>query len=390
MKKLIVSLLISCFALSGCQSYSEIEDTYLVSAISIDQGKSENYLVTVEIVEMNEMGDQTSPKAKLLSSEGETILGALHEISVAASKKIFLSQNAAIIVSETLAKKEGMVPTINLILHEIELRLTNDIIIAHGCTANQLLSLNSTGSDIRGYEIKDILKNSAKQLSIIPEIQAYQFINTLGTEGICPVLPAFGYEQAKEKQSLSIYGSAIFKNGKLSDLLGVRESNFLTILLGKAENSTITVKVPGEKDNYLSLHTYHCKSKVVPEIDGKNVKMKVTINVDAAVNVLTEKENLLIKKDEKKLVEKMEKSLKKDFEDFIKKAQTQYKADIFGFGDKIYKKSPKTWEKLKKTDYFSNIDTQVNINLNLISSGFINKSSKKGNSIIAEEGNEGE
>ena len=64
----------------------------------------------------------------------------------------------------------------------------------------------------------------------------------------------------------------------------------------------------------------------------------------------------------------------------VKKVQSKYKADIFGFGNLIYKNDPKTWEKLEKewnTKYFPNLNVKIKTNLKISATGSLVKTIKE-------------
>ena len=145
MKKLILPLLRPILLLCGCDgygSYSEIEDTFLVSGIAVDKGENKKYSVTVEIVGSN--SDDTAPTRKqlLLSGEGSTVYSALGEVSSAASKKLFFSQTVAVVIGEEAARG-GIYEIIDLAMRDAELRITSDVIIAKGGKAKDLFLMPS-------------------------------------------------------------------------------------------------------------------------------------------------------------------------------------------------------------------------------------------------------
>ena len=66
------------------------------------------------------------------------------------------------------------------------------------------------------------------------------------------------------------------------------------------------------------------------------------------------------------------KSLKNDLSKVVKKVQNKYKADIFGFGNLLYKNNPKTWEKLEKnwnSKYFPNLNVKIKTDLKIDATG---------------------
>ena len=58
------------------------------------------------------------------------------------------------------------------------------------------------------------------------------------------------------------------------------------------------------------------------------------------------------------------------------KIKNEYKSDIFGFGNMIYKNYPQTWKKIKNNwndKYFKNFKIKINIKTKIISTGSLTK-----------------
>ena len=366
MKKLILPLLLPLLLLCGCDgygSYSEIEDTFLVSGIAVDKGENKKYSVTVEIVGSNSGDTAPTRKQLLLSGEGSTVYSALGEVSSAASKKLFFSQTVAVVIGEEAARG-GIYEIIDLAMRDTELRITSDVIIAKGGKAKDLFLMPSAGEPIRAYEMRNVLKNSQKTYSVSPEVKIYELINKISEKGIAASLPAFSAEESEKKQSLAICGTALFNDDKLSSFLGVNESKIMSMVMGKTNETTITEKI-GE--NIVSQRIYKCTSSVKPEFKGNKPKIKILLKLESGIDELISKDHVLSDEEHDKIIKELEKKLKNDVLSLTKKFAYEVDEDIFGFGNLIYKKYP------QKEDYLKNIDYDVNVQITLRSTGFINK-----------------
>ena len=229
--KKALPLLLCAALLCGCGNYLEIEDTFLVSGIAVDKGEKDNFSVTVEIAGTE--GGEKAPSRKqiILSAEGETIYTALENVSAAASRKLFLSQTAVIIIGEEAAK-EGIRKIIDLAMRDTELRITSSVIIAKGGKAKELFSAPSAGETIKAYEIKNVIKNSGKHFSVTPDVTVYELINMIGDRGIAATLPAFNLKKSEEMLSLAVCGTAVFDGDKLKTFLDENDSKLMTMIMG--------------------------------------------------------------------------------------------------------------------------------------------------------------
>ncbi len=373
MKKIFLPVVLMCLLLSGCSNYSEIEDSLLVSGIAIDKGEKQKYMLTAEIVGMSEGSEESSTQSKLLKAEGETLFSALRELNASSSKKLFLSQTTTIVISEDIAK-EGLTKVIDMVMRDVELRITNDMIVAKGCRAADIFTLEGIGGPIKSYEINQLLQSSGENLSITPEVKVYDLIDTIGSDGVSSILPAFSYDKSKEENSISLFGTAVFRKGKLVGFLEENESKIMTMLINQTRQGVISEKIKTGTEVYISPKIYSCKTKTKPEYENDKVKMKIDVSMDVGINELTTKEKVLSRENRDKIIDELEKKTEKNMENLIKKLQNDMNADVLGFGEIIYRDNPEKWKKLKETDYFPKIECKIDVKINLRSTGFIDKS----------------
>ena len=367
--KTVLPLFLCFLLLCGCGNYLEIEDTFLVSGIAVDKGEKNNFSVTVEIAGI-ESGEQApSRKQLILSAEGESLYSALGNISAAASRKLFLSQTAVVIIGEEAAK-DGLLQIIDLAMRDTELRITNSVVVAKGCKAKELLSAPSAGETIKAYEIKNVIKTSAKNFSVTPDVAVYELINAIGNRGIAATLPAFSLEKSEKMQSLAICGTAVFKDDKLKTFLNTSESKLMTMLMDKTEETTLAEKID---DDIISLKVYKCDTDIKPGFKGEKPVINISVKLDAGIDELTGKDHVLSAGEHEKIRKQLEEKLKKDIEKFIEKLAFETGEDIIGFGSKIYKKYPDEWMKFKHSGYLKDIICRVNVKISFRSTGFVNK-----------------
>ena len=116
-------------------------------------------------------------------------------------------------------------------------------------------------------------------------------------------------------------------------------------------------------------------SKITADlIDGKPV-INVKLNVLANIRNIFGELDVTDVKNIKVLVEEAEKRIKNICEDTLNKVQNEFKTDIFGFGEVIYRKYPKLWKELKDDwdSKFSDLDVYVDVNVKINQLGQITK-----------------
>ncbi len=371
LKKAVIPLLL-CIFLCGCQSYSEIEDALMVSGIAVDKGVNDNYRVTAELVNLS-VGEGEPPSAQLIYSEGPTVYSALQNMNSLTSKELFFSQAKVFVISEQVAR-EGLINVIDLIVRDNQLRITNDVVVAKDCPAYALFTLADSGEPIRSYEIAELLQNESENVSVVSEVQVYELINIVGSAGVSAVLPAFSYLESEEDKGLKISGAAVFRRDKLVEFLDITQAKIMTLVQGETREGIISEKIKTDTQEYMTVKIFKCLTDADHELKDDKLIMKMNFSLDVGINELTTKENIMNREGREKLMKKLEKRLKTQVENFIKEMQQGSGADIFGFGERIYKENPKLWEKIKDTDYFRNLQPQIKVKVNLRGTGFVAKS----------------
>ena len=127
------------------------------------------------------------------------------------------------------------------------------------------------------------------------------------------------------------------------------------------------------KNNKANIFSNNLKTKI--KLKNQN-NLDIYIKGTGTIYEMNGPLNLNNIKNIKKLEKKWNKKLKKDIENTINKIKTEYKSDIFGFGNMIYKNYPKRWEKIKNNwndKYFKELKIKIHANTKIVSTGSLTK-----------------
>ena len=105
---------------------------------------------------------------------------------------------------------------------------------------------------------------------------------------------------------------------------------------------------------------------------NKAKNIEITISGVGDIYNINNKIDIQDYKEINKIEKAWSSSLKKDLTKVIKKVQSKWQADIFGFGNLIYKNNPKTWKKQEKnwnSKYFPNLNIKVKTDLKIDATG---------------------
>ncbi|MEN6325642.1 MAG: Ger(x)C family spore germination protein [Syntrophomonas sp.] len=356
---------------TGCWNYREVDDVSIVAGVAIDQGVNKKYQVTVEIVQTSG-GRESKTTSKLLTMEGNSILDAVRNGISLSGKDFYWSHAKVIIVSRKIAG-EGMVKVTDWLSRDPETRLDVHLLISKEDSAKKILEGKSMTVEVKSFELDDILKNQ-KNLFKAPQIEIWEFTNNLAEEGISAITPSTNLEKENGADVLQIMGSAVFKRDKLIGFIDGEETKDMLFVQNQIKGGLLTVNENGGKTP-VTLEIFKNETKIEPIISGSNIEMSISTDTIVAIDEIGGNEDYIDDEGRKKLEQDTEKMLKNRIERFVKKIQSEYGADIFGFGVKLREDHNKVWNEVSEhwEERFKDINITVKTKVHIRNSAMLSK-----------------
>lgn len=384
MKKLI--LLFVCIIISGCSNYSELNKLSIVTAVGID--KNDGYEVSVLIA--------NSPKAQTSSKEGEakttvykakgsSIGDAVKTINKKCPKQLYFSHVNAVIISDEIGK-DGFLKVADWLMRNPETRNRFYLMQVNGQKASDVLKIISPLESYPSQSIATLIESSQNARSIGDSASYSNFIGRILEEGYEPIMPTIkingsvskgskqeNLETAEPSTYLSLGNIAIYRKDKYIGTVSKKESEYIQILNSEIKELVYPIKYKSSKINIYS-NDINTKIKLsddsIIDIYVKGRGKIYEINGKACLNCL---------KDINNLNKIWNRSLKRNLSELIKKIQTEYKSDIFGFGNLIYKNYPNKWKSLKNnwSNDLKNIKVNIHTNVEIIDAGSLYETIKE-------------
>lgn len=370
MKKIII--LIICILLTGCYNYQELNNYAIVTGMAIDL-KDDKFEVSLLIANGTKKEDNNA-QVSVSSGIGDTIYTAIKDIGLSTPKEIYLSHLSVLVVNEEVAKK-GLNNVLDFLLREPQSHQNFYMVIAKDCKAKDTLSTLTPQSDYPSQNIASNLKITEQLQGKVTNSKFNNFITKLLDKGVNPITNSISIigdsekSTSSEEQQKSVASAyikiddiALFKNDKLVGWASSEESIGINMLLNNIENLFFEVDC-GNNKVVISGTDYKVKQNIDKDKITINIEAKGKIN-EAACNINLEDSNVI-----KEYEEKARKELTKIAYKGLYKAK-ELNTDIFGFGNKIYKKYPKYFSSIKDWDnVFSTLNIDINVNYKLTDKG---------------------
>jgi len=373
---IFIILIISIFA-SGCWNYREIDKMSIVAGVAVDKGRENNFQMSVEIIQVSSAQD-TKKTSKIITAEGKTMFDTARNLIALSGRKLYWSHAKVIILSKEVAS-EGIVKVIDWFNRDSETREETNILISGGVSAKEILEAQGITEDVKSYVIEDFINNEAS-LSKAPITDILKFCIESKTKGISTVIPVVNLKKINGKSIPQTMGTAIIKNDKLVGFLKGEETKDLLFIRNEVKGGLLIEEMQtSDAPTLVSLEIFKNKTNVTPIVDDKDIKINLDVDTTVAIDEIGGTDNFIDEEGRLKLEETAENTLKKRIETLINKLQSEYDADIFGFGAKLQEDEVKVWNRVGDNwkEVFKDLRVNVKTKVHIRNSGLISKPLEK-------------
>jgi spore germination protein KC len=353
--------------LSGCWNRVEINDIAIVTAIGLDLVNDDKLRLTLQVALPSKLvtggtGGSGGKSTIVISETGATVSEAYRNIQGKLPRRIFFSQSRILLIGEGLAKK-GVFHIVDFHTRYSEPRINSFIMFTKG-KASTIINSMPKFENISAEETRELAK-----MSVGLKVYVRDFLNMLLTEGLEPFASQFTleplevYTKNKSGETQAVNGVAVFKGDKLAGWMDEGETRGLLWLRNEIKEGVITIKIPEENGGgNISMEIVRAETNIVPNLKGGEIKLDVDVVTELSVIENDSKLNLIETKAIKEIQKYAEEEIRNRVELVVEKAQKEFGSDILGFGQSIYKKYPKVWNKHYKENWEKEfVQTKVTI-----------------------------
>ncbi|MEW9700533.1 Ger(x)C family spore germination protein [Paenibacillus sp. SI8] len=379
---LAMVLLLSCVMLmTGCWNRRELSDLSIVTAIGIDKAAEENeYRFSFQIINPREIasgpsgggGGRNSP-VSIVSGTGATLFEAIRKTSQIVPRQMFFAHIQLVVIGESLAK-EGIADLFDLFERAHEARMTSDVMIARGTSAESVISMLTIFEKIPANAAVGKLKFTSAIWSENIKVGIDDVIRALTGEGVEPVIsgiringdPQKGTETSnlsstQPKAMIQISGIALFREGKLAAWLDGDNARGFMWAKNKMKSTVVKLDCKNKKGG-LGIEVTGSKTKIDTEIRDGEPTMHVRIREEGNINEVKCATDYGKTEEVAKSERAWSEETKREVLASVKAAK-QARSDVFGFGTVISRKAPNDWKRLKKSwaDTFADLQVEVEV-----------------------------
>lgn len=374
MKKLylILFLLLITIFLIGCWDYREIEDMLIVSALTIDiDEKSNEYIVNIEVADIEASSSDISISPIIMESKGETIAEAIRNVLSISTKRLNGSHATTIILSKSAAER-GLSPVIDWVDRNLETRLTIHPFVSKEETAKEIILGEKNKAKMRILQFEKIMRTT-KHLAKSPHEEAYRVSNQIANREVHPVLPTVSLAPINDSSYINFEGAAYFYGDKLSGFLDPMDTMKYLFITNQVNGGMLVIPTGKDPLDKVTLDIHKSQTKLEINFNEDSIDFIININPTVSISAIDNSVDYVNKNGRKELISLANSHLEGEVETFITDFQADPGIDIFDFGNKIKKRHPRIWRSIegKWEDIFKESNIIVSSNIRIRSSEHI-------------------
>lgn len=347
MKKIII-LIVTCFFLTGCYDYKEINNLAFISAIGIDY-QNEEYVVTLEV--LNQTGDKDSMQISTYTVDGKSssLAKAIQNASNKISKQANYTHVKLMILSESIAN-DKLKNIIDFFLRSTYFRENFYVVSSLDNSPLEILKNIDEKNPVASTAIIDLLENNnySSNSAVIKNFDKIaEEIITIGID------TSFSNITLNDEKNFEIDGLLIYDDYKLANVLDNEKATIYNILLDNFFRP-IFAKKYDDKEFSVAIATGN------PKVEMTEDKIKISGRITG--KIMNNEPDFDIKSLD--TLDKINKDFSKILNDKITKFMEEIQkshSDILAISEHFYEKTrqkdTKRWQYLKVE---SNIEFSIN------------------------------
>jgi spore germination protein KC len=266
-QKLLITIVIvfNIFFSSGCWNYREVNRMAIIGGMAIDKDESlSEYKLTIEVMK-SVPGETGGGKVEsdIYEVRGKTIFEAVRNFILKVGRKTYWAHAKAVIIDKNIVEKD-IVPVLDWLYRDSEVRRDIYILITKGHTAGELLRADTGLDDTTSFHIFSIVQ-SYKFVYKYPETELWEVVEAISHKEKSILIPIVQLAEGERKPS-EVRGSAIFNGDKIIGYLSEEDTRNVMWLNGELKKGLFTVKNIDDTNNDITFEVF--TNKVKPKVES--------------------------------------------------------------------------------------------------------------------------
>lgn len=337
-------LLLAILVLAGCWDQRDIEKQTFVSAIALDKGEDNDYVVSIQVPIPNQIAGSTSTGGggggseayRVLSSVGDTLLEGLGNLQKRTNQLIFVGHTRVIAISEDVAR-EDMASIIDGLRRESTFRRQLWPVIVKG-KAVDLLTFNPKLEQLPTLFLMDQLQTISR-LGILPKLPLGDIYVSMSKSTEDPIM----YYVHVNEEDVRLDELAVLNGTRMVGHLESDEVIPLVHIRDNKRGDDVTIPLEPEKNIFVTFHPKQIHTRIDTGYEKGKPQFRIRIRIDGRIIESTHKGEV----EPERLIRQVEQAAENHYEKLAKKTidklQHELQADVLRLGTKFRIQHPNVW-----------------------------------------------
>lgn len=328
-----------CLLLAGCMNAKELRQRTIIEAIGVDWADGE-YRLTMQKLSPEAGVEGAQKKSTLVQTAGSTVSEALEQVAYYHGNLVFLGNSNDVIIGRTAAEQglEQVLSSLNgnyQVMPEIHTVMAQD-------TAEAVLRCQAGEEGVTSAPIQELLEQGEKN-GLIGRNSLREILSRYQGGQSEPYLPVVQVTGSGEEQRLQITGMAIFREGKLADVLDLSLAQGVLLATDELPHSMLTV---AWGEDTASVRLTDSRTRLRTAITPQGVP-RLTLDISCTVQVrevVSPGGGGAGPEDQEQIQRLVEEQLRNQVRRALDRVFVQDRCDVFRYGEFLRKQQPKWWK----------------------------------------------
>lgn len=336
-----VAIIFICMAVvlslcTGCWDYTEVNMQDYVFGLSVDK-QGDEYSVCIETLEVKGSPEEGSSAGIVTKTRGTNLFDAIRSAITHAGKKLYWGHFQLAIIGESVAKEE-LAEILDVFSRAQDVYLNVAVVVAHGTSAENVLSAKLPKSTMVTDHIMDIFDNQ-KPSRHFNLTEIWQLYRTLSFSDSF-ILPTITLNDDIPQ----LNGSAVFNAGKLTGFLTGDETVIYSLLTENSPGGYLPdIQVTPELNVSLEISQNLISTKAEFK-DGKP-EIKIKSEISVSLSRTSGKCNLMDENTQAQIGAAAQRAIYARMQALTERIRTEALGDILNWSHAIEVASPEWWRK---------------------------------------------
>ncbi|UCZ52111.1 Ger(x)C family spore germination protein [Bacillus shivajii] len=366
----LILIFSSLFIMTGCWDQYELTELGFVIAATLDEGEEDAIKLTLQVYKPS--GDDTGVEQFHISTEADNVYDATRDFVIHLGRKTNWSHMQSIILSEDLVKAKAIDELLDFFYRDIEPRSTVNVVIGEG-EGRDFLNFEPLIESTVGRQIREGQRQGHQLSGKSIDTTLFDLSLEMKSEVNDTYIPYIIPDHTNKTAPMN--GVVLLKDGQMTTHISGEETQYLIMLKDQFKTGVIKIPLLGnsqgeEEEKMESLKVLSQETNRDVHIEGQHISVKITSELDVILGEIFQTK-LETEEEKEQYVQYIERIVEERLELMIERLQEE-KIDPINMGNQIYRENPTEWKTLKEDwrENFANIEFEVDVDINIITSGF--------------------